>query len=84
MINVGVDSSHTQNLAFQFKDYYLDINRWNIFDDTIPFLEDITKYHSCHIVSNHVPELSILVEELNLSKYYALNLFESLKYLADI
>ena len=40
------------------------------FDDTIFFLEAVTKNHKCYVASNHVPELSTLVENLNLSKYF--------------
>jgi putative hydrolase of the HAD superfamily len=70
IINAGVEPYHAPDLAVQFKDYYLDINYWNVFDDTIPFLEAVTKNHKCYIASNHVPELSVLVENLNLSKYF--------------
>ncbi len=32
MINAGVDSSHAPGLAAQFKECYLDIARWNLFE----------------------------------------------------
>ena len=70
MISAGVDPSHAPDLAIQFKNYYLDIRHWSVFNDTIPFLENITKNHNCYIASNHVPELSNLVEKLNLNKYF--------------
>lgn len=70
MISTGVNPSHAHDLAVQCKDYFLDISQWNIFNDTIPFLENITKKHDCYIASNHIPELSILVEELNLSRFF--------------
>ena len=70
MINVGVGYSQAHDLAVQFKEYYLDIDHWDIFDDTLPFLENISKKHDCYIASNHIPELSALVEELNLNRYF--------------
>ena len=70
MVNAGVESSHALDLAKQFKDCYMNIDLWNIFDDTIPFLEKITKNNNCYIASNHIPELSTLVEGLNLNKYF--------------
>ena len=68
----GVADSEATVLSTQFKSEYLDIQKWNLFDDTIRNLEESSRRgHYNYILSNHVPELSVLVKGLSIDKYFS-------------
>ncbi|MCC4767505.1 HAD-IA family hydrolase [Methanosarcina sp. DH1] len=68
---IGVNETLSAEIAGQIKMKYLDIEKWHLYDDTIPCLERaVSKGYENIIVSNHVPELSILVRDLGISDYF--------------
>jgi len=49
---------------------YLDIQGWLLFEDTLPALDALTQQGWEHVIlSNHVPELPLIVAALGLSPY---------------
>ena len=66
---VGLDQARARELARFARHRYIDASvGWQLFDDTLPTLERLQAAGWRHvIVSNHVPELSGLVEALGLS-----------------
>lgn len=69
---VGFVSPQAQVLARQFRDVYLNPDRWRCFDDVIPTLETLSAQGWTHVVlSNHVPELRDIVRQTGLTPYFA-------------
>ncbi len=69
--NVGVKNGECLNLARQVRTVYLDPISWKRYNDSIPALEILSACGWKHILlSNHVPELPILIERLGLSGYF--------------
>jgi putative hydrolase of the HAD superfamily len=68
---LGVNETLSPEIAGQIKTKYLDNTKWHLYNDTVPCLERAinTGYENI-IVSNHVPELSGLVRDLGISKYF--------------
>ena len=68
--NASVPEDIAIELAGLFRAAYLDISKWHLFDDTITglaALRDLGWKH--YILSNHVPELPSIVEQLELMPY---------------
>ncbi len=65
---VGLNETRARELARLARHRYIDASiGWRLYDDTVPTLERLTADGWQHvIVSNHVPELSRLVESLGL------------------
>lgn len=65
---VGINEPRASELARLARLRYLDVSAgWRLYDDTIPTLDRLRANGWRHmIVSNHVPELSRLVEALDL------------------
>jgi putative hydrolase of the HAD superfamily len=69
-VNLGYGEERAIELADLAHKKYTDINYWSLFDDVIPTLKILSTYGWQHvIVSNHVPELSYIVDSLGLSEY---------------
>lgn len=69
---IGINETLSIEIASQIKIKYLDITKWHLYDDTIPCLERaINEGYENIIVSNHVPELSHLVRNLGIGKYFS-------------
>ncbi|MDA3846249.1 MAG: HAD-IA family hydrolase [Vallitaleaceae bacterium] len=70
--NVGVDDLDMNlSLTLQFRDEYLKMGEWKLFDDTLEALQKSQNLgYTNMIVSNHVPELIELVEGLGISEYF--------------
>lgn len=67
---VGVDSNTAKTLAAISHKRYVDPCSFKLYDDTIPALEYLRSRGWWHIIlSNHVPELSEIVEGIGLAKY---------------
>jgi putative hydrolase of the HAD superfamily len=65
---VGINGPRARELARLARHRYIDVSGWRLYDDTVPTLERLHADGWGHvIVSNHVPELSRLVESLGLS-----------------
>jgi putative hydrolase of the HAD superfamily len=64
----GVAASEARRLVAGVRSAYTDANGWQVFDDVRPALERLRDRGWTHIVlSNHVPELSSLIETLGLN-----------------
>jgi len=60
-----------ERLAGSFKDEYLRLDAWYLFDDTLRNLErSIDAGYDNVILSNHTPELAMLAEHLNIPQYF--------------
>lgn len=69
---VGFDADRAFAMAKRVRPTYLDPARWRLYEDTAPTLTALSDVGWTHtILSNHVPELSDLVEGLKLSGYFA-------------
>lgn len=69
---IGLDSSQAQSMAREVRTIYIDPERWELFDDTIPTLDLLSSQGWCHVIlSNHTPELRDIVRHLNLESYIA-------------
>lgn len=67
----GIVESKAMELVHQFKEEYLDVRKWCVFEDTIRNLdESMNRGYANIILSNHVPELETLVKGLNMDKYF--------------
>jgi putative hydrolase of the HAD superfamily len=68
---LGIDPSLYLKLCEETRDEYLDISKWNLFDDTIPTLErSLDMGFKNIILSNHTPELSEIVKKLGIDSYF--------------
>ncbi|MFQ9922811.1 MAG: HAD family hydrolase [Beduini sp.] len=68
---LGVREVHAKAYAKEFKDRYLDLSQWHVYEDTVETLEKLSEEGYTHIIaSNHVPELKQLCEQLNLDQYF--------------
>ena len=73
---LGVEENISIELSKQFKDEYMDIANWHIYDDVINVLEYLKKDNKNIILSNHIPELECIVRGLNIDEYF-MNIFTS-------
>jgi putative hydrolase of the HAD superfamily len=64
----GLQAADARRLAARVRTRYLAPDAWRLYDDTLPVLERLRERGWRHVVlSNHVPELSGLVQTLGLS-----------------
>lgn len=68
----GIDNeADLLKLTLQFKDEYLNIDAWHLYDDTVENLEyAINHGYTNYVLSNHVPELEELVTGLGIRAYF--------------
>jgi putative hydrolase of the HAD superfamily len=67
-VGCGLDPKNARTLAVEVRGVYTDISEWRLFDDTREVLHELMEAGWKHaILSNHVPELPMLVEGLELS-----------------
>lgn len=77
--DAGVPDSHNDKLTRSFKEEYLRLEAWHLFDETIETLEKSKSLgYSNVIVSNHTPELQWLSEQLGIAEYFDLILTSAL------
>lgn len=63
-------TSEARRLAQHVRAMYVNPSRWQLFDDTLPCLRALGAHGWQHVIlSNHVPELSALIEALGLAPY---------------
>lgn len=69
---IGItQDKENERLTGSFKDEYLRLDAWYLFDDTLRNLErSIDAGYDNVILSNHTPELAMLAENLNISQYF--------------
>ena len=66
--SVGVKNGQCMDLARQVRSAYVDPLGWQRYNDSLPALEMLSARGWKHVLlSNHVPELPILLERLGLS-----------------
>ncbi len=69
---LGVVNGKAYTLASQVRPVYLERRAWKRFDDAIPALENLSARGWQHVLlTNHVPELPMLLERLHLTPYFA-------------
>jgi putative hydrolase of the HAD superfamily len=68
----GLKNGHTLDLARKVRHAYVEPGAWQLFDDTLPALEALSRQGWSHVLlTNHVPELPDLLDRLNLSAHFA-------------
>ena len=67
----GIDASLHLKICEEVRHEYLDIEKWNLFDDTIPTLDKSLEMGFKNIIlSNHTPELSDIAYGLGIASYF--------------
>ena len=67
---VGINED-IDKLTKELKDEYMRIEAWSLFDETIESLEiSRNKGYANIILSNHIPELEDIIEDLGLLEYF--------------
>ena len=73
------DPDENSKLTLQFRDEYLKLEAWHLFDDTIVNLKRSVESGFANIlVSNHTPELSMLAGKLGIENFFNLILSSAL------
>lgn len=68
---IGVPGETARQMADNVRETYLEFGSWSVFDDVPPTLEELRDIGWKHVIlSNHVPELSALVEGLGLRQHF--------------
>lgn len=71
MTGNGVSDEDTRKLLPIFRETYLDMRYWYLFADTARTLEKAVAFgYANYILSNHVPELQMIVDGLGLTAYF--------------
>lgn len=64
----GIDAGRAAAFARVFRSVYLNLDRWHLYDDVLPTLDDLSLLGWTHVIlSNHVPELDDIVAHLELA-----------------
>jgi putative hydrolase of the HAD superfamily len=64
-VAVGVPAERAIGLAAEVRDVFTCPDRWCLYDDALVALEELSRNGWTHIIlSNHVPELSLILEHL--------------------
>jgi putative hydrolase of the HAD superfamily len=67
----GLSGLRNKELTLQFKEEYMKISEWHLYDDVIPALDHAAKNNYENIIlSNHIPELEELVFGLGISEFF--------------
>ena len=70
-IEIGLSDEVALKLSKQVKEEYINKTKWHLYDDVIKTLERmIENGYKNIILSNHVPELDQIVNNLNIKKYF--------------
>ncbi len=70
-MKLGIKEGNAKSFAKEFKESYLDITKWHVYDDVKETLEILSKEGYTHVIaSNHVPELQDLCEQLEIDQYF--------------
>ena len=69
-VGTGCSPEHGIGLAGCVRGAYLDMTAWRLYEDTIPSLQALSYLGWKHVIlSNHVPELDQILEQLHLNKF---------------
>jgi putative hydrolase of the HAD superfamily len=64
----GIEISQARSLAQQVRHVYADPERWRLFDDALPTLDQLAAQRWTHVLlSNHIPELREIIDHLGLT-----------------
>ncbi|MFZ5986885.1 MAG: HAD family hydrolase [Bacillota bacterium] len=78
-LQLGIDKNSASKLSELIREKYLLNDKWHLYDDTIECLKTtIKKGYKNIVVSNHVPELEEIIENLGIRNYF-LEVFTSAK-----
>ena len=70
LIKLNIDNSKANKLSKLFKDKYLNIEKWHLFDDTYEVLEQANNNnYKCYILTNHTPEIHDIIKGLKINKF---------------
>ena len=70
-LGAGLHEPEARRLAKRVRAEYTKAKSWRLFDDTLPVLRELRDRGWRHIVlSDHVPELADLVDDLGLSEFF--------------
>lgn len=68
---VGINRNQAIKYAFQVQNEYKNIEKWHLYDDAIPTLQYTIKNNYKNIIlSNHIPELHEIIDQLNITEYF--------------
>ncbi|MCW5314596.1 HAD-IA family hydrolase [Nostoc sp. KVJ3] len=68
---VGINRDQAINYASQVQNEYKNIEKWHLYDDVIPTLQDAIKNNYKNVIlSNHIPDLHEIIDQLNIKKYF--------------
>ncbi|MEH2330122.1 HAD family hydrolase [Nostoc sp.] len=68
---VGINRNQAIKYAFQVQNEYKNIEKWHLYDDVISTLQYTIKNNYKNIIlSNHIPELHEIIDELNITEYF--------------
>lgn len=66
-----ISPADAQALAKRVRAYYTDAAGWSVFADVVPALERLSHFGWSHVMlSNHVPELPLIVSRLGLGSHF--------------
>lgn len=69
---VGVETSLAKRMGREVRFAYTGAKQWRLYDDTIPALAQLSGAGWTHLLlSNHVPELSALMQHLQIDQHFA-------------
>jgi putative hydrolase of the HAD superfamily len=70
-VDLDVEKEVARELSKQIKGEYMDKAKWHIYDDVVKMLEKTTERGNRNIIiSNHIPELDGIVNNLGISQYF--------------
>ncbi|MEH2062913.1 MAG: HAD family hydrolase [Nostoc sp.] len=68
---VGINKTQAIKYASQVQNEYKNLEKWHLYDDVIPTLQDAIKNNYKNIIlSNHIPELHEIIDQLNIIEYF--------------
>ena len=69
---VGIEAVQAKYMAQEVRFAYIGSKQWRLYDDTAPALTQLSEAGWTHLLlSNHVPELSVLLRHLQINQFFA-------------
>lgn len=71
LMKLGIEKNDSKRISSCIRERYMDYNRWFVYDDTVSCLKSATiKGYSNIILSNHIPELEMIVNNLGIRDFF--------------